>query len=224
MSRSVKWITGAGLALALAGQATAAPVFYTNEANFLTGASNLGVTLDLESFESPDGFHNAPILYGDIIFTNAGGSLVVPSLAFATDGSLTVGWHNSGSGAITYSFANPINAFGIDILDLGNEGITTLTLTTSTGDSFDLFDGFTGADGNIQFGGVIDDATAFVSATFSNTEASDFIGFDRLQYGVGSIETLSTEFSNNAIPEPATLALFGFGLAGLGYMRRRRVF
>ena len=178
MFRSVKWIAGAGLAFALAGQATATPVFYTNEANFLTGASNAGVTLSLESFESATGA--APISVGDITITNSGTSSVAQSFFFPTDGAKTIAWVYSGKGSITFAFDDPINAFGIDIMDLGDAGATTLTLTTSTGDTYDLFTGFTGANGNIQYGGVIDNATAFVSATFSNTSTGDFVAFDRL--------------------------------------------
>ncbi len=45
----------------------------------------------------------------------------------------------------------------------------------------------------------------------SNTNAQDAVAIDNLSFG-----------SSTPVPEPATLAVFGLGLAGLGIMRRRR--
>ena len=52
----------------------------------------------------------------------------------------------------------------------------------------------TSAEGNIAY-------------VLASGVSGDSVGFDNLKYEV---------------PEPGTIAIFGFGLVGLGYMRRRR--
>ncbi len=59
----------------------------------------------------------------------------------------------------------------------------------------------------------VDSGTLFTINT--STGAATSIGFN----GIG-FDGLA--FSNNIVPEPGTLALFGLGLLGLGVMRRRR--
>ncbi|TQV69752.1 PEP-CTERM sorting domain-containing protein [Denitrobaculum tricleocarpae] len=109
-----------------------------------------------------------------------------------------------------------MNAFGIDIADFGSFKFFSNTLRVSIdGDEFfDVFKNFRGADGNELFLGLFDEDSSFTSVTFAaTTRLPDFIGFDRLQYGL--IEA-------TPVSEPATLALFGLGLAGLGVLRRRK--
>ena len=57
------------------------------------------------------------------------------------------------------------------------------------------------------------------SVTFSDHEVVIDIGstgFDTLSFVTVELQT------SHDVPEPATLAIFGLGLAGLGFMRRRR--
>jgi hypothetical protein len=76
----------------------------------------------------------------------------------------------------------------------------------------------------IQAGTALGDQTAagsnrYVNFTFLDT-AFDRIVFNTTQF---AFESDNHAFGNVAVPEPATLALFGIGLLGAGIARRRKI-
>jgi hypothetical protein len=67
--------------------------------------------------------------------------------------------------------------------------------------------------------GVIDTVEAFTSVTLTNLDFGDLVEFDNVQYGNGPTAVNLPAFP---VAEPGTLALFGLGLVGLGFARRRK--
>ncbi len=208
MKSSKVMISVVVLILAFAGLSHAAPLFFTDESSFQSALSSASLTTTIESFEglTPGSF--ATITVGDLTISISGGSYVLVFNEAATDGDQSIGWDQSGKGTITWTFSTPISAFGIDILGLGLPlGATTLTLTTVTG-SQALFTDHLGTLDEIRFGGVIDTTTPFSTVSFSSSNESDAIIFDRLQ--------------TTSVPEPTTMLLLGLGLLGVVGVRRLR--
>ncbi|WP_270938568.1 PEP-CTERM sorting domain-containing protein [Falsiroseomonas oryzae] len=198
--------------------ASAAPIFFTDLAAFQAALSAASGATQTESFEthplSEDLTANPSTANGITVASNAGPSSDLRAVIPVGNGTVGVDvLTQRGGSTITFTFASPINAFGIDIFDLGTQNTpTTLRLIIASG-SQDLFAGFTGTANNLQFGGVIDTATPFTTVTFTNSTLNDRVFLDDLRYGRTGLPTPA--------PEPGTLALLGTALAGLSIGARR---
>jgi hypothetical protein len=198
------------------------------EASFLSNLVGVGT----ENFESFTAGTVQPVgltFPGAGTATLSGGDGSIASVApgttngfgrYATSG--TKYWEVAAGGGNNFvvEFDDPVAAFGffgVDIGDFGGQlelelsnGVTeTLTVPNSEGSS-----GSTG--GSVLFFGAIatNSAHDFTSASFlTTTGQGDAFAFD--DFTVGSREQVQ-------VPEPATLALVGIGLAGVGIAARRR--
>ena len=198
-------------ALLLAGQASANPVFFTSEAAFQAAAAGIALTTENFDTTTAGGFPQTTPTGIMISAVNAGPNGTFNGVLAAISGGSgqTVQFQTqSGGTSVTFDFSSPINAFGIDVFDLGTQGATDLTLTTANGSQL-LFDDFVGAFANQQFAGVVDTMNSFTSVTIHNTQPADFVGFDDLQFGT-------------AVPEPVTVLLLALGLIGASCSTKRR--
>lgn len=192
-----------GVTLAVAAPSHASVIFYTNSAAF-TAAAGPGLTT--ENFDStPSSLVPVTTVATGLKVTSPDPNAQVSPAAFASGQSEKSTLQN---GAVTFTFPTPVTAFGIDVFDLGTVGATTLTMTLSDSSSQALFSGFTSFTGNQQFAGFIS-TTPITSVTFSNSQSGDFVEFDNARFG-------------GAVPEPATLGVFGVLAAGAFGLRRRK--
>lgn len=114
--------------------------------------------------------------------------------------------HASFGGSLTITFDTPIDAFALDLSGIGVRS-GSVSLSFSNGDTA------TGTLGNpYGFNGYIS-SSAFSSVTIGAI-ANDNLMVDNIRYASALVE--------EAIPEPVTLALFGFATTALGLFRRRR--
>jgi PEP-CTERM motif len=120
-------------------------------------------------------------------------------------------------GQVTFTFTNPVDAFGFYVNGLQTDRVSQQTIVYADGTGAQTVINFpTAIGGGGAFVGFIDFGKLISSVTFN--ASNDILGFDDLRFG----RAASDPNKDVRVPEPTSLALFGFGLMGLGLMRRRR--
>lgn len=121
-------------------------------------------------------------------------------------------WETGASFSLTFS--DPVAAFGFYGVDIGDfGGQVTATLSNGANEVYNIPNTISGTGGGVLYWGIINTEFTYTTLTFGNTAAgTDFFGFD--DFSVGS--------AAQVVPEPASLALMGLGLAGLMGFRRRK--
>lgn len=114
------------------------------------------------------------------------------------------------------NFTTSVAAFGFYGIDIGDfNGQLSLQFWRSGSliDSWLVPHTVNGSGGSVLYAGYIN-TNLFDEVRFATTTGADFFGFD--DFSVGSLEQVQP------VPEPATFALLGLGLAGFVGVARRR--
>jgi len=151
--------------------------------------STAGIDLVTESFEAVDApTYRSTIEVNPFITITDEISQIKSTTEpfFVSDGSKAIFVGNRVEGQdLIFTFAEPINAFGIDTIDLLNQGWTgeTFTVTTGNGDSKILYTGpASDHAGDVLFVDVVDTG-GLTEVRFMDSATGEDTAIDRLQYG-----------------------------------------
>jgi hypothetical protein len=192
-----------------ASSAQAVPTYYDNLIDFNNALGSINMAV--EDFEGLPGSAASPFDFGRFTITTADD---IDRGSNGTNGSRTLIVDEGSDDYVMFAFDDVMTAFRIDVIDaldtLWKDNTGSITVTIDGGSPEVVLGPMTDQlDLNLMFIGVID-LDGFNTVKIDGNDTNDRIYYDNMRYGPV------------AIAEPATLAMFGLGLAGLGFARRRR--
>jgi hypothetical protein len=203
-----KFVVAAAAAL-LAGQAFATPITGTSA----SGPVVPGATATIGFEDQPIATFSS-VTIGDVKFSGVGGSLRTTSTfvgGFNTKGTRLLDNNAGGTSGFRFDFTNPLSAFAFNFGASDNDW--TLSAYSSSGallESLTLARILGSNSGNYY--GLADAGISY--ALLTSAIPNDYVLLDNF--------TIAEQPAAANVPEPASLALLGAGLAGVLATRRRK--
>lgn len=221
---------------------------YSSEMAFLGALTGDTGTEDFESFTGIGGAVGGPDASGVVLtftgvsttgtisYTSGGMTAGVNPDAFisnwssdysAVSGTQFLNVDNVLPGSLTITFSEAVSAFGFNLIDAGDFGVTdNFQVTTSAGDTVTVATAGN-ASATVNYVGFVDTmGGSFTSVTFDQQALPDLFGLDDLTIQVfeePDVVDPMDPTDPNAVPEPASVVVWlALLVTGVVYVRRRK--
>lgn len=189
--------------------ASASVIEFTSDAAFNTAVSGAS-TYNFAGIAPASGFVSGNVTVGGVTFSSDHPFVIDANAGYGSYGASFFSGQNSTPNLVaTLAGATAIGFFYGDYYAAS----TPFSVTLSTGDIFNNLTTPVKAGVDTGFIGFTSD-TQITSVAFAEPNDGDAYVFDVTQFVLAS--------ASSTVPEPATLALLGLGLAGMGAIRRRK--
>jgi hypothetical protein len=185
---------------------------FTNSTDFTNTVGSTSLE-DFNSFASDTPFHSSSLDVGDFTLSMTGTAATYANQVdaspvrfsqFDVDGTTMLDVFTDASSSFLLTFDTGISSFGADLKAFNNVVFRTNIFV----DGVLLAPPVNALNFQNTFFGFQSDSL-FTTVEFIGVQDDGF-GMDNVRYGASSV------------PEPSVVALFGLGLAGIGFARRRR--
>ncbi len=177
-------------------------------------ATSGNTTIDFEAQQSNVNptYYGSSLTVGGVTFSDNEPRLFVLSGGYYGDSFTSNYLNNNARGSqIDVSFANPVYGFAMDLGTIYNWGGGPLQLTFN----------FAGSSETINLPGELYNSGPLTFSGFTSDSAFSSISISDPTNGL-AIDNFTFASTANNVPEPGSLALLGFGMAGLAYSRKRK--
>ncbi len=199
-----------------ASAANAAFITYTSESAWDT-AVGASTAEDFNSITTETSFRTSPVTVGNMTFSGFTPSNTTfneiaptdPHFGFTTT-SVRIATSSFGGDQARIDFVTGVSAWGADIANLEPVRSSSFTVFDAGDNALGTFNSYTAGTGFHGFELTAGEVASYL--VFNSTTLDEFFGLDDAKFVT----------SEAAVSEPGTLAVFGLGLIGLGYARRRK--
>ncbi|MBU2876460.1 PEP-CTERM sorting domain-containing protein [Aliiglaciecola lipolytica] len=206
--------------------AQAGLISYTDEALWNSAVGSVSGTENFNSFSTDTTFRNATVSANNMQITGVPGAngdatnivdaqSFVFSGGYAIDGTSYLLGDLTGSQTLRVDFDSSVSAWGATFSGISNGTLNTV---------ISAYDSNSNLLGMLNSSSPNNSTVGFYGFSFDSNEMADYLVFQNITlnndvFGMDNVSFVTA----TSVPEPASMALLGLGLAGIAFSRKKKI-